>query len=279
MSPTRLWCDIMEEENHQQAPAEWMVEVNRMLRAAAPGQHVNVLAAIMSTGITPAAPVSKTQDELDWSVWQDMVNEPEKYGDDIFEWLELDEKLNAGPKRWRVAAFWLGKEQELINAEEELVAPWRTLYSKLARQAAKAGERAWINREVEKFRAFCCSEAARRAKAATMIAAAVRGHQVRTASPLLNCCMCLAHRISPLKTDAGMMCRECAEQGPYTDITGPIVDEWNWFRAEGVDLAAQPKAVERCRWCFASLEDDQHGFCDADCLLDYKRETYAMSRR
>jgi hypothetical protein len=53
--------------------------------------------------------------------------------------------------------------------------------------------------------------------------------------------MCLSHRICPLQTGAGMMCRSCQEQGPYEDITGPVADEWNWFRAEGVDLAPNAK--------------------------------------
>jgi hypothetical protein len=49
--------------------------------------------------------------------------------------------------------------------------------------------------------------------------------------------MCLSHRICPLETDVGMMCRTCAEQGPHEDITGPVADPWNWFRADYVDLA------------------------------------------
>lgn len=265
----RWWSDIIAEEEEQQrimAPADWKNEVNRMLRAAPQGQIVNVLAQIMKmdmTRLTSAEPAvvysPKTQEELDLSVWRNMVEEPEKYGDDIFEWLELDEKLNAGPKRWRVSAFWLQKEQELIDAEEELVAPWRALYSQVARQAAVAAERAWVDREVQKFREKCCAAAALRGEAVTVIAAAVRGHQVRTSSPILNCCMCLAHRISPLKTDVGMMCRECAEQGPYEDITGPIVDEWNWFRAEGVDMTVQHK----CHDC----DEDIHG-CDTEWIVN-----------
>jgi hypothetical protein len=47
--------------------------------------------------------------------------------------------------------------------------------------------------------------------------------------------MCLSHRICPLRTPVGMMCRACQEQGPYEDITGPVADEWNWFRAGGVE--------------------------------------------
>lgn len=235
---TRWWSDIIaeEEENSRvMTVVEWRNEVNKMLRAAPRGQIVNVLASIMKMDKLRAAPavevkvLPKTQEEVDWSLWQDMVDEPEKYGDDIIEWLELDESLRAGPKRWRVEAFWHRKVQEMEAVEKEAQAPWRAIYSRAAKEAAVAGDRAWVIRDVKRH-------LARFHGAARCIQAAVRGHQVRSRLAHLNCCMCLAHRICPLRTDVGMMCRECARQGPYTDITGPVADEWNWFRAEYVDM-------------------------------------------
>jgi hypothetical protein len=44
--------------------------------------------------------------------------------------------------------------------------------------------------------------------------------------------MCLSHTICPFRTDAGLICRECQEQGPYVDITGPLSDPWAEFRGD-----------------------------------------------
>lgn len=52
-------------------------------------------------------------DAVLFRVWRDMVLEPSKYGDaDWEEWLQMDTQLRTGPKRWRVAAFWLQMEDE-----------------------------------------------------------------------------------------------------------------------------------------------------------------------
>jgi hypothetical protein len=292
----RWWSDIIAEDEEEQrarsvrmTTTEWTNEVNRMLRMAPRGQIINVLAAVMTMDLARAAKaveqmvsVPRSQAEVDWAVWQDMVNEPEKYGDDIVEWLALDEQLRAGPKRWRVAAFWLQKEEEKIQAEKEAQAPWRAIYSVAAKQAAVAGERAWVSRDIKRhvarFRAETLARETLRNNAATVIQAAVRGHQERTASPFLNCCMCLSHRICPLETDVGMMCRGCAEQGPHDEETGPIADPWSEFRADYVDLAARPAAVENCRWCTTPLDEGQWTFCDSDCAGSYNKETWRETR-
>ena len=39
---------------------------------------------------------------------------------------------------------------------------------------------------------------------------------------------------------------DVAEQGPHEDITGPVADSWNWFRADYVDRT-QP--VHQCNIC------------------------------
>ena len=56
-------------------------------------------------------------EERNWRVWKDMVEEPEKYGSDIGEWTALDEEVRRGPKRWRVAAHWYGKVREFEESE------------------------------------------------------------------------------------------------------------------------------------------------------------------
>ncbi len=152
---------------------------------------------------TVPSPHVRTEWERDFALWRDMVDEPEKYGDDIVEWLELDAKLRAQSGHWRLNAYWFEKDAEVE-----------------AKQAEEARE-----------------------TAATRIQALVRGHQSRNGSMFRDCCMCLAHRICPLKTDVGMMCRACAEDGPHADLTG-CADPWDWFRSDYTDLAPVPVLTE-----------------------------------
>ncbi len=205
-----------------------------MLRLAPQGQVVNVLARILEMDARrvaaskpqapPAEPTPLTPDELEWAVWQDMVEEPWKYGDDILEWLQVDEAVRSGPLANRPEAYWVAVQAELDRPAEAEYNPWRKVYAKIAREAARTGEKWWRRSDIQRI--------ARRYHAAIRtVQAAIRGHQARMAATHRDCCMCLAHRVSPIRTDVGMMCRECAEQGPYTDITGPVSDPWNWHRA------------------------------------------------
>jgi hypothetical protein len=207
-------------------------------------------AAPIAAPTSSATPEPKTESEVDCKLWQDMVEDPAKYGDDIVEWLELDEKLRAGTKRWRVAAYWLRKEQEeedkkreMEEAFESYCAPYKALYSKVAKEAAAKGMQDWLRRDIARF-------TARIRNAVVTIQAAVRGHLVRSKSQHLNCCMCLAHTVCPLETDHGMMCRACGEQGPHEDITGPVADPWNWSRADCKDLTVREE-VDSCTGCGA----------------------------
>jgi len=281
----RQWYDIIEEEEDRAATrllrmsaAEWKEEGMRILRAWR-GRDIRPCIAYLNDMerqrasyaaemAKPAAVVvrhPRTEFEVDFAIWKDMIEEPAKYGDDICEWLALNEKLTRGSGRWRLAAHWTELQAEEDAKAESLVAPWRALYSQVAKQAALAGERAWCRRDVKRY-------VARIRNAIVTIQAAVRGHQVRSKSQVLNCCMCLAHRVCPIQTEVGMMCRECQAQGPYEDITGPVADGWNWFRAEGVDLTVRP-AVEPCRWCFCPT-DELKGFCDRDCEVSYMKDLY-----
>jgi hypothetical protein len=282
----RQWYDIIEEEEDRAATrllrmsaAEWKEEGTRILRAWRGRDIRPVLAyldrvdrqraAYAAQVARPVAPVvrrPRTEFDVDFAIWKDMIEEPAKYGDDIVEWLALDEKLRNGSGRWRLGAYWAELQAEEDAKAEALVVPWRTLYKQCAKEAAVAGEKAWVNRDIKRI-------VSRIRNAVVTIQAAVRGHQVRTASPYLNCCMCLAHRMCPIQTEVGMMCRECQAQGPYEDITGPVSDGWNWFRAEGVDLTAH-KPVSECRECRCPLEDGQIAFCDRDCEYAYMKEEW-----
>lgn len=165
--------------------------------------------------------------ERDYQLWLDMVETPAQYGD-CQEWLDLNDELLATRKAWKIERYWRKEAEKEEKKEAAVQAKWKKIYSAAAAEAATLGMRRWIRRDVQacvrKFRG-----------SAVRIQAAVRGHQVRSHLAIRDCCMCLSHRICPLKTDVGFMCRDCAAQGPYTDETGPISDPWNDFRADYVD--------------------------------------------
>lgn len=203
-------------------------------------------------------PRVRSEFEVDFAIWKDMVEEPSKYGDDIIEWLELNEKLTKGAGRWRLAAYWLQIEREQEKEETESRAVWREAFAPIAKQAAMECGRRWVKRDIAALKRKVYL-------ATTGFQALVRGHQARSRAQFRDCCMCLSHVISPLKTDVGFMCRACAEQGPYDEETGPIADPWSEFRADFVDPQAPRKAkVEMCRYCESSIPAGQ-GFCDTIC--------------
>ena len=190
--------------------------------------------AVVQTAYSPVA------------LYADMADEPWKYGDeDMFEWLELDDKLCETPER---AAYWQDREarEQAEQAREEAKHTVdRKKLALLANQAAKVGMKRWVERDIRNI--------VKRFKgSATKIQALVRGYQTRCKNPHLDCCMCLSHRISPLKTDVGYMCRGCAELGPYADLVEG--DPWNWHRA----------VPNFCGWCaeqFAGPDD----YCSYEC--------------
>jgi hypothetical protein len=287
----RQWHDIIVDEEERQtarvlrmSAAEWKAEQTRMLRNWR-GRDIRLCLAeieridrrrtarppVVPRPVPVVAPRPRTEFDLDFAIWKDMIAEPAKYGDDICEWLALDEKLRNGSGRWRLAAHWTQLQAEEDAKAEALVAPWKKLYSQCAAEAAVAGEKAWIRRDIKRL-------VNRVRNAVVTIQAAVRGHLARNKQAFRDCCMCLSHRICPLKTDVGMMCRDCGHQGPYEDETGPLSDGWNWFRAEFVDLA--PAAASwhvselypKCAWCTAPLDEGQSYYCCGDCATDSIRD-------
>lgn len=72
-----------------------------------------------------ARPVARDMDPdaVAFRLWKDMILEPAKYGDEDWEeWLQMDAQLRCGPKRWRMAAFWLELEEEEKARVRELYA-------------------------------------------------------------------------------------------------------------------------------------------------------------
>jgi hypothetical protein len=250
--PDRLWSDIVEEEEERMearllrmSEAEWRAERTNILSVwhgrdirtcLAYLERMDRLRAGLAAELARPRPTAMSRQrsgfDEEFSLWMDMTENPSKFGEDIVEWLELDAKLSRGPGRWRLGAYWSQLQAVEDAKESALAAPWKILYSRIAPEAAFAGQRAWVRRDIARI-------TGRIRKSVVMIQAAVRGHQTRSRLSVRDCCMCLSHRICPLRTDVGMMCRACAAEGPHVDRTGPLEDGWNWFRADYVDLTGK----------------------------------------
>lgn len=203
---------------------------------AAPGSSIYTVTETMNWGDLMMAGVSRTTgpavshtpyDRM--NLYADMADEPWKYEDDMLNvWEPLDEQLREADSE-RVESYWRDRDvrEKASRAREERAAVLRRrAFLPIARQAAALGVKRWIDRDIKaivaKFR-----------NAVVTIQSLVRGYQVRCKNPRLDCCMCLSHCISPLRTRVGYMCRDCGNAGPFTD--GVEGDSWGWFRAEYVD--------------------------------------------
>lgn len=130
---TKPWGDMLYEDEQNRKMAllrmpqpEWLACVNAYFnRLRGNGSAlISALAWFQQMEAERAAlnvprPVPEVDEATrDWRVWQDMVEEPYKYGSDIGEWIALDEELRAGPKRWRVDAYWNAVVRDM-EAEEQ----------------------------------------------------------------------------------------------------------------------------------------------------------------
>ena len=182
------------------------------------------------------------------ALYTDMADEPWKYGDeDMCAWLELDEQLRAGSERAAVEAYWADREalEQAEQARKALAAEadrkmWMATFKLIAKEAAKVSAKRWVEKDIKRI-------VNRFKTSATKIQALVRGYQARCKDAHQDCCMCLSHRISPLKTNVGYMCRDCAQLGPYEDLVEE--DPWNWHRAEYIDEAPNHHIYQPCAWC------------------------------
>ena len=137
------WYDLMVGEEERKTDAyvrmtasEWTKAAREIIRTWTGDLRncIDYLDDIDAKRAAPArapqpAPAPLSEDERAWRVWMDMVEEPEKYGSDIGEWLAVDEEVRRGPKRWRVDAYWNGKVRELEEQEAaaatKIQALWR----------------------------------------------------------------------------------------------------------------------------------------------------------
>jgi len=155
-------------------------------------------------------------DELTFRVWKDMAEEPYKYGDDITEWLDLDDEVMRGPKRWRAGAFWQTKEDEYTAKE------WQRVLGLLAkaanqqqiwREEAIARQNAAAARIQAAWRAYVvrCWEKAfeRDTLLATRIQALWRGYSTRVRQTWRDCAKCLTHGTCVETVEEEHVCRCC----------------------------------------------------------------------
>ena len=150
-------------------------------------------------------------DELAFRVWKDMIEEPYKYGDDIVEWLELDEQVMRGPKRWRAGAFWQTREDDYIARE------WQRVLGLLARAAAQ--QQQWIEEAI-------AAEIAHENACATRIQALWRGYSTRVRQPWRDCGHCLKHGICVEEVNDVHVCHCCwGEANPVEDDVVTPVEE------------------------------------------------------
>jgi hypothetical protein len=153
-------------------------------------------------------------DELTLRVWKDMIENPCMYGDDIVEWLDLNEQVMRGPKRWRAGAYWQ-KRQDEEDAKE-----WKRVLGLLAKAAAQQEQ--W--REEARIAKIAEANAL-----ATRIQAAWRGYSTRVKQVWRDCAHCLKHGICVETIGEEHVCRCCwGEANPVEDtVVTPMAVEEN----------------------------------------------------
>lgn len=125
--------------------------------------------------------------QVDMNLLRDMVDEPEKYGDDIAEALELEQQLLQTRKAWRVHYMWVRKEQEERDAPARVI---QTAYKQYK-----------INQKM---------------RAATKIQTAWRGFETRCNQRWTDCARCLCHRVSYWMIGGpDAVCEDCYNEVRY----------------------------------------------------------------
>ena len=171
--------------------------------------------ARMATSVP--APIKSSLLDITFRAWKDMVEEPWKYGDDAWaEWLEMDDELWKSPSRWRLAAFWQKKQNQMDEESHKALV-----------QMLENVRIAFDNRM------------------ATRIQSAWRGHRLRDDHPQLNCGECLVHVPCRYKDRGVYLCWDCAFK--YSP------DEWGQCMNCGCDVHVDEENEYRPGfWCSRS---------------------------
>jgi hypothetical protein len=91
----------------------------------------------------------------DFQLYCDMADEPDKYGDAIFEWTALDEKIRAGPQRYLVEAYWSDREirekakrNRVALKEANEVLRWKKIFKSIAVETAVICYKNWCLKDI-----------------------------------------------------------------------------------------------------------------------------------
>lgn len=267
------WGDMLyeEEQNRKQVflqmpRAEWLACVNAYFNRLR-GNGRALLQALawftrMEAERNAPVPVQEpiSDDERNWRVWHDMVEEPYKYGSDIGEWISLDEEVRRGPKRWRVDAYWNGKVRDIQVKEAEAVtkiqALWRGIQARQHFACGTCDATPLLSAEWDDKTPGLCLTCA----AATKIQAAWRGHNLRyVMGPRFTCSRCLKHGVCPTEGEdrSTWFCAECtgdmwgevlAEMDPMEDCED-CGDENAMYGARVGHLWLCPSCIHDWRAC------------------------------
>jgi hypothetical protein len=272
------WYDLMvDEEEHKtdayvrMTESEWKTEAQRIIRSwtgdlRACINHLDDMdarrkAEAPETTAQPVAPL--TEDERTWRVWKDMVEEPWKYGSDIGEWLEIDQTVRTGPKRWRAAAVWWEAVRELEQQESTAAAKIQALW------------RGHIAREVVAPR-FNCARCLAHAPCPTEWDAAE-----------WICSACSTEwstllKVNGFELETEETCGDCGDEMVYTgaqigDLTLCPACVHDWTTCTRCDGAIRygTRCDNHCIGCDDTLSDTcLSAFCSSDCRTDYLRDCH-----
>jgi hypothetical protein len=312
---TKPWGDKLYEEEQtkvlQMSRAEWITYINAAFaRLRGNGAAlIQTLAWATQMGTPEPAP-EMDEDTRNWRVWKDMVEEPSKYGSDIGEWLQLDEEVRRGPKRWRVDAYWNAKVREIQVREAEaatkIQALWRGIQSRQHFACGTCDATPLVAAEWDMKTPGLCRACA----AATKIQALWRGYTLRfVVAPRFTCSRCLTHGVCPTEGMDRMtwFCAECtgelwgevlADTDP-TEVCDDCGDEVAMYGAKMGELWLCPACIHdwtTCTRCDRAVREgtrcDNHcvecgdeltglgqtnGFCSGDCAYAYRRDSWRDS--
>lgn len=297
---TKPWGDMLYEDEQNRKLAllrmpqpEWLACVNAYFNRLRGNGAALISALAWVTQVSaervafqaPAAPAPEMdEDTRNWRVWRDMVEEPWKYGSDIGEWLELDEQLRRGPKRWRVDAYWNAKVREMEAEEQEaaaikIQALWRghTLRYVLAPRFNCAcclkRELCWTPWEDRMH--WLCGECAREWAVVLRTIAEEEEREVELEE--------LRREIEAAESDPMEFCDDCGEE---VVMYGAKVGElWlcpecihDWTTCTRCDRAVrhESRCDNHCVECGEELTGlgKTDGFCSGDCMYAYRKDSW-----
>jgi hypothetical protein len=288
---TKPWGDMLYEEEQNRKLAilrmpqpEWLASVNAYFnRLRGNGRAlISALAWFQQMEAERAAFNAPRPEPVvdeaarNWRVWQDMVENPEPYGADIGEWLELDEELRRGPKRWRVDAYWNGKVREMEEQQEDAAVRIQAAFRGfLARRRFACGtcvKTPLMATEWDEKVPGVCLECA----AAIRFQAAWRGHNLRyVMGPRFTCSRCLKHGVCPTEGEDRYtwFCAECTgelwgEQAEDPeDVCDDCGEETVMYGAKVGELLLCPECIHDWTTCTRCDRAVRHGGrCDNHCL-------------